>query len=161
MSQNVKPTPDGYTSVTSYLIVKGAVDAIQFYKKIFGAEEILRLQTPDGTIGHAELQIGDAKIMIADECPEMDILGPDSGGGTSVGLLLYVDDVNTVFNAALDAGARMFKPLCDQFYGDRAGTIEDPFGHRWTIATHIEDVPHDVVQQRFEDMMSGAATEDS
>jgi PhnB protein len=95
--------------------------------------------------------------MLADECPEMDIHSPQSIGSSSVGLLLYVEDASTVFHAALEAGARMFKPMCDQFYGDRAGTIEDPFGHRWTIATHIEDVPPDIVRQRFEDMMDGSA----
>ena len=155
MSEDIKTIPDGYTSITAYLIVKGADSAIEFYRKIFGAEELFRLQSPDGTIGHAELQIGSAKIMIADECPEMDILSADAIGGSPVSLLIYVDDVNTVFNEALEAGARMFKPLCDQFYGDRAGTIEDPFGHRWTIATRIEDVSTEVVQQRFLDMIGG------
>ena len=151
--------PDGYTSITCYLIIQGADKAIDFYRQVFGAEELLRLPGEDGRIAHAELQIGNARVMLADEYPEMDIRAPATLGGSAVGLMLYVEDADAVFDAAIKAGATEFKPLCDQFYGDRSGTIDDPFGHRWTIATRTDDVSHDEVRKRYDEMMSGADSE--
>jgi PhnB protein len=136
----VKPIPQGYHSITPYLIIKGAAAAIDFYKKAFGATELFRM--PDATgkgIGHAEIKIGDSPIMMADEQPEM-YRSPQSLGGTPVSLMLYVDDVDTVFPRAISAGAKVVKPVQDQFYGDRSGTLHDPFGHLWTISTHKKDV---------------------
>lgn len=155
MSDSVQPKPEGYSNVTAYLIVNDAQKAIDYYGRVFGAEEIFRLQTEDGAIGHAEIQIGDAKVMLADEVPEMNIKSPATIGGSSVGLLIYVENADTVFEKALSEGAVEFKPMCDQFYGDRAGTFDDPFGHRWTVASRLENISHDEVKKRFEDMMSG------
>ncbi len=136
----VKPIPEGYHSVTPYLIIKGASAAIDFYKRAFGATELFRMPEPGGKgIMHAEIKIGDSPIMLADEQPQM-YRGPQSLGGTPVSLMLYVDDVDTVFPRALSAGAKEVKPVQDQFYGDRSGTLTDPFGHLWTIATHKRDV---------------------
>ncbi len=136
----VKPIPEGYHSVTPYLIIKGASAAIDFYKRAFGATELFRMPDPGGKgIMHAEIKIGDSPIMLADEQPQM-YRGPQSLGGTPVSLMLYVDDVDTVFPRALSAGAKEVKPVQDQFYGDRSGTLTDPFGHLWTIATHKRDV---------------------
>jgi PhnB protein len=148
MPSNVKPIPEGYHSVTPYLIIKGAADAIEYYKKAFGATELFRMPQPDGKIGHAEIKIGDSPIMIADEFPEMNYLGPQSLGGTAVSILLYVDDVDTVFPRALSEGGTEQKPLQDQFYGDRSGTLKDPFGHVWTIATHTEDLSPEEIGKR-------------
>ena len=144
----VKPIPDGYHSVTPYLIVKGAAAALDFYTKVFGATELFRMPGPDGRIGHAEIKIGDSPIMLADEHPEMDALSPKSIGGTPVGIMIYVANADAIFNAAVAAGAKVLKPLQDQFYGDRNGTIEDPFGHKWTIATHIEDLTPEEIGRR-------------
>jgi PhnB protein len=144
----VKPIPEGYHSVTPYLIVQGAAAALDFYTKVFGATELFRMPGPDGRIGHAEIKIGDSPIMLADEHPEIDALGPKTIGGTPVGILIYVTNVDTMFNQAVAAGAKVLKPLQDQFYGDRSGTIEDPFGHKWTIATHVEDVSPEEIQRR-------------
>jgi PhnB protein len=146
----VKPIPDGYYTVTPYLIVKGAARAIEFYQKAFGATELARMADPSGRVAHAEIKIGNSIIMLADEHPEMKILGPQSLGGSAVGLLLYVEDVDTRFNRALAAGATVERPLKDQFYGDRSGTLVDPFGHKWTIATHTEDVSMEEMERRFE-----------
>lgn len=148
MTDKVKPIPDGYHSVTPYLIIKGAADAIEFYKKAFGATELFRMAQPDGRIGHAEIKIGDSPIMLADEFPEMNYLGPQSLGGTPVSILLYVDDVDTVFPQAISAGGTEQKPLQDQFYGDRSGTFKDPFGHVWTVATHTEDLSPEEIGKR-------------
>jgi PhnB protein len=148
----VKPIPDGYHAVTPYLVMKSAARAIDFYKQVFGATEIMRMDAPGGRVGHAELRIGDAVIMLADEHPEMNAFGPQTLGGTSVGLLLYVQDCDAVFNAAVAAGAKSERPLADQFYGDRNGTVVDPFGHKWTIATHKEDVTPEEMQRRMESM---------
>lgn len=145
----VKPIPDGYHAVTPYLIVQGAARAIEFYKQVFGATELMRLGGPDGRVGHAELRIGDSIIMLADEHPEMDARGPRSVGGTPVSLLLYVEDVDNRFHKALAAGAVQKRPVKDQFYGDRNGTLEDPFGHIWTVATHIEDVSPEEMSRRI------------
>jgi PhnB protein len=155
MATNVKPVPEGYHSVTPYLVVDGAANAIAFYKQAFGAEELVRMDAPGGRVGHAELQIGDSRIMLADEFPQMGAKGPRSFGGTPVNLLLYVNDCDAVFHRAAGAGATVKRPLADQFYGDRSGTIEDPFGHSWTIATHKEDVPPDEMQRRAKAAMGG------
>jgi len=149
MAAKVKPVPDKYHSITPYLIVKGADAAIDFYKQAFGAVELFRMPQPDGRIGHAELKIGDSVIMLADEYPEMHIVGPKTLGNSSVGILLYVDDADAVFGKALSLGASVNKPLTDQFYGDRSGTVVDPFGHKWTIATHKEDVSEEEMQRRM------------
>jgi PhnB protein len=152
----VSPIPAGYHSVTPYLIVSGAARAIEFYKKAFGAAEVLRLQSPDGKVGHAEVKIGDCHIMLADEFPEMGAKSPQSIGGTPVGLCIYLANVDAAFDKAVAAGGKVDRPVQDQFYGDRSGTIIDPFGHKWTLATHIEDVPQEEVERRFAAMMKPA-----
>jgi len=154
MSDSVKPIPDGYHTATSYLIVKDGAAAIDFYKKAFGAEELFRLEMPDGKIGHAEIKIGDSPIMIADEFLEMGAVSPQTMGGSAGSIILYVEDVEARLDQAVAAGATIKRPLADQFYGDRSATIEDPFGHGWTIATHVEDVPFDEINRRFEEMMN-------
>ncbi|MBI1314448.1 VOC family protein [bacterium] len=148
----VQPIPDGYHSVTPYLIVKGAAAAIEFYQQAFGAAECLRVPGPDGKIGHAELQIGSSRVMLADEHPEMNALAPPAPGGSGVGFCLYVENVDEVFERAVAAGATVQRPLQDQFYGDRTGTIIDPFGHQWTISTHIEDLTPEEIDQRMKAM---------
>lgn len=145
----VKPIPEGYHSVTPYLIIKGATAAIDYYKKVFGATEIMRFPTPDGQIGHAELKIGDSPIMLADEMPGRGYVSPKTLGGTPVSIMIYVNDVDTVFKKAVDTGAQVDQPIKDQFYGDRSGTIHDPFGHVWTIATHKEDVTPEEMKRRM------------
>lgn len=149
MATNVKPIPEGYHSVTPYLIIKGAAAAIEYYKKSFGATELFRMPTPDGKIGHAELKIGDSPIMLADEHPDLGHVGPQTLGGTPVGILIYVDDVDTIYKRAISGGGQEVKPLQDQFYGDRSGTLKDPFGHMWTIATHVEDVAPEEMEKRM------------
>jgi PhnB protein len=149
----VKAIPEGYHTVTPYLIVKGAARAIDFYKKAFGARELMRLAGPDGRIGHAEIQIGDSPVMLADEHPEAGYLSPQSGGKSGVSLCLYVEDVDALATQAVAAGATVRRPVQDQFYGDRSGTFADPFGHVWTIATHKEDVSPEEVHRRFEATM--------
>jgi PhnB protein len=144
----VKPIPEGYHSVTPYLVVRGCADAIEFYTKAFGAVELFRFPAPDGKVGHAEIKVGDSPIMLADEYPEMGYNGPLSIGGSPVSLMIYVDDVDTVFNQAVDAGATVKEALQDKFYGDRIGTVIDPFGHRWHLATHKEDVSVEEMQRR-------------
>jgi PhnB protein len=144
----VKPIPEGYHSVTPYLIVRGGADAIEFYKKAFGAVELFRFPSPDGKIGHAEIKVGNSPIMLADEFPDMGYKGPQSLGGSPVSLMIYVDDVDTVFQQAVDAGATVKEALQDKFYGDRMGTVIDPFGHRWHLATHKEDVSVEEMQRR-------------
>lgn len=147
----VKPIPEGYHAVTPYLVIKGATAAIDYYKKVFGATERMRMDAPGGTIGHAELVIGDSTIMLADEFPDMGFRSPKTIGGSPVSLVLYVEDVDTVFKRAVGAGARELRPVADQFYGDRMGTLEDPFGHVWSVATHTEDVSPDEMQRRAEE----------
>lgn len=144
---NVKPIPDGYHSVTPYLIIKGAADAIEFYKQAFGAIELFRMDH-EGKIGHAEIKIGDSPIMLADEHPEMGHVSPKTLGGSPVGIMIYVEDVDTIFNRAIANGGVQVKPLQDQFYGDRSGTLTDPFGHVWTVATHKEDVSPEEMDER-------------
>ena len=143
-----KPIPEGYRQVTPYLCVDGASAAIDFYVEVFGATERMRMPEAEGKIGHAELQIGDSVIMLADEFPEMDARGPRTVGGTPVTVHVYVEDVDSVFDRAVQAGAKALRPVEDRFYGDRSGQFEDPFGHRWDVATHVEDVPPDEVAQR-------------
>lgn len=147
-----KPLPPGYRSVMPYLIIDGAAQAIEFYKKAFGATERMRMGAPGGKVGHAELQIGDSVIMLADEFPEMGARGPKTLGGTPVSFCIYVEDVDTQFPRAIAAGAKEARPLKDQFYGDRSGTLEDPFGHTWTIATHVEDLSPEEMARRAEKM---------
>jgi PhnB protein len=144
----VKPIPDGYTSVIPYLIVDGAAKAIDFYKNAFGAIERFRIGGPGGRVGHAELTIGGSVIMLADEHPEMGALAPPTVGGTPVGLHLYVEDVDRVAAKAIAAGATLKRPVENQFYGDRLGSISDPFGHLWHISTHIEDLSPDEISRR-------------
>ena len=148
----VRSVPEGYSSVTPYLIITGAAGAIDFYKRAFGATELMRFDAPDGTIAHAELQIGNSRIMLGDEHPERGFRSPQSFGGSGTGLMLYVDDVDRVFTRALDAGAKAHEAVANQFYGDRSGTLTDPFGHWWTIATHVEDVSPEEMQRRMESM---------
>ena len=145
---SVKPIPEGYHSVTPHLMVNGGVAAIEFYKKAFGAVELFRFPAPGGKIGHAEIKIGDSPIMLADEFPDMGYLGPKSIGGSPVSLLIYVEDVDSVFNRAVEAGATAKEAVTDKFYGDRTGTVVDPFGHIWHVATHKEDVPMEEMEQR-------------
>ena len=145
---NVKPIPDGYHSVTPYLVIKGAAEAIEYYKKAFGATELFRMEH-EGKIGHAEIKIGNSPIMLADEHPEMGFVSPKTLGGSPVGLMIYVEDVDTVFNRAINSGSVQVKPLQDQFYGDRSGTLTDPYGHIWTVATHKEDVTPEEMDKRM------------
>ncbi|TXS96426.1 VOC family protein [Parahaliea maris] len=152
---SVKPIPDGYHSVTPYLTVGNAVEAIAFYQRALGAEELFRLEMDGGKIGHAELKIGDSIIMLADEFPEMGNASPTTLNGTSVSLMIYVDHVGTHFAEALAAGGEELQPLTDQFYGDRSGTFRDPFGHVWTLATHVEDVPEEELKRRMEEFAKG------
>jgi PhnB protein len=151
---DVKPIPEGYPRVTPYLHVSGAAAAIDFYTDILGAEERMRMPGPEGKLGHAELQIGESIVMLADEFPDMGIRGPKSIGGTAVTLHLYVEDVDAVFDAALTAGATSIRAVENQFYGDRTAQFEDPFGHRWNIASHVEDVPPEEMEKRMAAAMS-------
>jgi PhnB protein len=144
----VTPVPHGYHSATPYLIIGGAAEAIEFYERVFGATELFRMPGPDDRIAHAEIKIGDSVIMLADEVLDMGYRSPRTLGGSSVSLLVYVDNVDTVFRRAIAAGALALRPVQDQFYGDRSGTLEDPFGHVWTIATHVEDVPLEEMRSR-------------
>ena len=145
---NVKPIPDGYPRITPYLYIDGAGAAIDFYGAVLGATERMRMAGPDGKVGHAELQIGDSVIMLADEHPEMGIRGPKTVGGTPVAISVYVEDVDAVFERALKQGATELRAVDNQFYGDRSGQFEDPFGHHWSVATHVEDVPPDEMAKR-------------
>jgi len=156
MSPSVKPIPDGYPRVSPYLVVDGAAQAIDFYTQVLGATERMRMGGPDGKIGHAELQFGDSVVMLADEYPDMGYVGPKAVGGTPVTIGVYVEDVDKTFDAAVKAGAKALRPVEDQFYGDRSGQFEDPFGHRWSIQTHIEDVPPDEMEKRAAAMGGGS-----
>jgi PhnB protein len=151
----VKPIPDGYPSLTPYLIVADGAGAIAFYENAFGAVERLRLERPDGKIGHAELDIGGSVVMLADEYPAMDAKSPAAYGGTPVSLHLYVEDADAVAAKAVAAGAVLKRPVADQFYGDRLGTLQDPFGHVWHVSTHVEDVSPAEIDRRAAEAMKG------
>jgi len=152
---NVKPIPEGYPRVCPYLCVDGAAAAIAFYSGVLGATERMRMPAPADKIGHAELQIGDSVIMLSDEFPDMGARAPKTVGGTPVTMSVYVENVDDVFARAVEAGATVLRPVEDQFYGDRSGQFEDPFGHRWSVATHIEDVSPEEMAQRAAAAMSG------
>lgn len=153
---SVKPIPEGYHSVTPYLIVRGGGEAIEFYKKAFGAVELFRMAAPDGKIGHAEIKIGDSPVMLADEYPEMGYRGPQTLGGSPVSLLIYVEDVDAVFKQAVETGATVKEALQDKFYGDRMGSVVDPFGHVWHLGTHKEDVTPEEMERRAKAAHGGA-----
>jgi len=144
----VRPIPDGYHSVTPYLILSNAGDAIAFYKKALGADEVMRMDDPAGKIHHAEISISGSRIMLADEHPEIQALSPKTIGGSPVSIHVYVEDVDAMVERAVAAGAKLIRPTADQFYGDRVGGIEDPFGYRWFIATHKEDLSMDEIRRR-------------
>jgi len=144
----VKPVPEGYHTATPYLIVNGAAQAIEYYKKAFGATELFRFPAPGGKIGHAEIKIGDSPIMLADEHPEMGYKGPKALGGSAVSVMLYVNDVDKTFKQAISSGGTSKRDVKDEFYGDRSGTLEDPFGHVWHVATHKEDVTMEEMERR-------------
>ena len=146
----VQPIPPGYHSITPYLMIRGAAKALAFYQSAFGAEEVMRFDGPDGRIAHAEIKIGDSPVMLADESPDQGFVGPQTLGGAGVSLMLYVNDVDATFAQAVGAGATVQRPVADQFYGDRVGTLVDPFGHVWSIGTHREDVPLEEVERRMQ-----------
>jgi PhnB protein len=148
MSGKVSYKPEGFYSVTPYLCVSDAARAIEFYKEAFGATEIMRMATPDGRIGHAEVKIGDCILMLADEFPGMNFSSPQTVGGVSAHFMLYDEDVDARVERAVAAGAKLTRPVADQFYGDRTGGVEDPFGHHWYIATHVEDLSPEEVKRR-------------
>jgi PhnB protein len=148
----VSPFPEGYHRITPYLVVDGAARAIDFYSKHFGAVEFVRMPGPNGAVMHAEMKVGDSVFMLADQFPEMGFKAPGAFGGSPVSLLLYVEDVDDVVKKAVEAGATLLRPVENQFYGDRAGTLADPFGHIWTVATHVEDVTPEEMQRRMEKM---------
>ena len=154
MANTVKPIPDGYNAAMPYLTCKDAGRALEFYAKAFGATEVMRMPAPDGRIGHAEIKIGDAVIMVSDEYPEMQIQSPQTLGGTPVGIYVYVADVDALNQRAIAAGASVERPIADQFYGDRSVTLRDPFGHRWFFATHKEDLSPEELQRRAAAAMS-------
>jgi len=145
----VEPIPAGYHSVTPYLMVRDAARAMAFYRDAFGATEVMRFAGPDGRIAHAEVKIGDSHVMLADELPDQGFVGPQTLGGSGVSLMLYVNDVDATFAQALAAGATVRRPVADQFYGDRMGTLVDPYGHVWSIGTHREDVSVEEMQRRM------------
>ena len=147
----VRSIPNGYHTLTPYLMINGAAEALKFYKRAFGAMELYKMDTPGGKIGHAEIQIGDSRIMMADECgEESPFRAPQASSGSPVGLHLYVKDVDALFAQAVDAGAKVIKPVQDQFYGDRTGALQDPFGHVWFVATHKEDLSLEEIKHRAE-----------
>jgi PhnB protein len=151
MTATVKAIPEGHHTITPYLVVKNGAQAIEFYKKAFGAEELFRMNGPDGkSIGHAQLKMGDSLFMLADEFPQMNSLSPESIGGSPVSMYVYVEDVDAVFNQAVSAGATVLNPVMDMFYGDRWGYIRDPFGHLWSIATHKKDLTADELKKAAE-----------
>jgi len=156
MTTKVKSIPEGFTAITPYISVKDASKAIEFYKKVFGAKEVGRINMPDGTIGHAEIEIGGSKIMLADENEQWGNLSPQTLGGTATGLCLYVENVDQVYARAVKEGAKPFGEMevKDQFHGDRSGSLVDPFGHKWTIMTHIEDVSFEELQKRTDALFS-------
>lgn len=154
---NVSYIPEGYHSVTPYLVIKGAAQAIDYYKKVFDAKVLVRMDGPNHTVGHAELQIGNSRIMLADENPQMGATSAATIGNSPVSLYLYIPDVDRVVEKAVAEGAKIIKPVQDQFYGDRSGFLQDPFGHFWGIATHVEDVSDTEMKERMKKMMGPAA----
>jgi PhnB protein len=154
-----KPIPEGYHTLSAYLAVEDAARAIEYYAKAFGAREVVRMGAPGGKIGHAELAIGDSRIMLSDPFPQSSTRPPKELGGTSGSLFMYVEDVDAVVKQAVDAGATVTMEVADQFWGDRFGTITDPFGHVWSIATHVEDVPEEEMARRAKEAMAGMASE--
>lgn len=157
MSNEVKPIPEGYHSVTPYIIVNDGARAIEFYKQAFGATVLFRMDAPGGKVGHAEMKIGDSHVMLADEHPEMNARSPHTLGGSPVSLMLYVPDVDATVDRAVEAGAKLTRPIANQFYGDRTGGIEDPFGHAWYVATHVEDIAPEELQKRAAAAHGGGA----
>lgn len=153
MSQKQQNPPPGFHSVTPYLFIRGAADAIEYYKRAFGAEEVFRMPGPDGKIMHAEIQIGDSRVMLADENAEMSVVSPSTLNGTSASFMIYVEDVDASFEQAIAAGGEVYRPVADQFYGDRSGCLTDPFGHIWTIATNTEELTPEEFQKRVDEMM--------
>ena len=153
----VKPIPEGYHSVTPYLIIEGAGEAIEFYKQAFGDEELFRFPTPDGKVGHAEIKIGNSPIMLADAYPAMGYNSPKSLGGSPVSLMIYIENVDTVFRQAVAAGATVKEAVADKFYGDRSGSLIDPFGHVWHVATHKEDVSIEEMEKRAKSAGAGSS----
>ena len=149
---STKPIPDGYHSVTPYLTVNDGAAALGFYERALGAEVFMRMPGPGGKLGHAEFRIGSSPVMMSDEFPEMGVLSPQTLGGVTSSLMIYTPDADALFAQAVAAGCTVLKPLQDQFYGDRSGTVQDPFGHRWTIATHVEDVSPEEIQRRIAGM---------
>jgi len=155
-AKKVQPIPTGYHVVTPYLSVQGAAEAIEFYKNAFGAKEVMRMPGPNGKLGHAEISLGDSRVMLSDEYEEMDFLGPRTRGGTTVQLHVYVKDCDAQVEKAVAAGAKLVRPVKDQFYGDRTGCVEDPFGHVWHFATHKEDIPMDALKKRAAELAAQA-----
>jgi PhnB protein len=153
-----KPIPEGYHTVTPYLVVDDAIEAIDYYKKAFGAKERMRMEAPDGKIGHAELEIGDSLVMLSDPFPQATTRPPSELGGTSAGVFLYVEDVDAVVKKAVDAGATITMEVSDQFWGDRFGSVKDPFGHSWSVATHVEDVPPEEMAERAKQAMASMSS---
>jgi PhnB protein len=153
-----KPIPEGYHTATPYLAVDDAAAAIEYYTKAFGAKELGRMDAPDGKIGHAELELGDSRIMLSDPFPQSSTRPPKELGGTSASVFMYVEDVDAVVKQAVDAGATLTMEVADQFWGDRFGTITDPFGHVWSIATHVEDVPPEEMAERAKTAMAGTGS---
>ncbi len=154
--KKVNYIPKGYNTVTPYLVIKGAAKAIDYYKQVFGATVVVRMDGPSGTVGHAELQIGDSRIMLADENPQMGNRSAETIGGSPVSLYVYLPDCDSVVQKAAAQGAKILKPVANQFYGDRSGFIQDPFGHLWGIATHVEDVSDAEMKERMKKMMPAA-----
>ncbi|MGH9368836.1 MAG: VOC family protein [Thermoanaerobaculia bacterium] len=156
MTSKVKAIPDDYRGAIPYLSIRGASEALEFYKKAFGAVEVSRIAAPEGKIGHAEIKIGEAMIMLADEYPELAFVSPKALGGSPVHILLYVEDVDAFARRATEAGVTVRRPLRDEFYGDRTGQFEDPFGHHWTFSTHVEDVSPEEMEKRLAAMSGGS-----
>jgi PhnB protein len=153
-----QPIPEGYHTVTPYLAVEDATEAIEYYTKAFGAKERVRMETPDGKVGHAELEIGDSLVMLSDPFPQASTKPPNELGGTSVSVFMYVEDVDAVVKQAVDAGAMVTMEVADQFWGDRFGSVKDPFGHLWSIATHVEDVPPEEMAERAKAAMAAMSS---
>lgn len=149
MAKPVPPIPEGFRSITPYLVVKGVRAALDFYQRAFGAEVVMKIELPGGVIGHAEVKFGDSMVMMGEESPEMGFRGPKSLGGSATGICFYVPDCDAVADRAVKAGAKVLRPMADQFYGDRSATLEDPFGHVWTVSTHKEDLTPEEIRKRM------------